>query len=170
MKLPLQISVHFKIAPLSSAIFFFLHIDLVFLISNARMSFPAWFLQHFHICSRDGAGRVLFPTVLCQLVAHSAAFLRKLAARRRNWRWFLFSRQNSLFLPSALFSSDQNVKQEELNIAGCCVTDWMQEKKKNLSRISVTMIFISHSPWKREAQCEGHFLCCENSRAVVAPH
>lgn len=91
---------------------FFRHVHLVFLISNDWMRFPASFLQHFHICSRDEAGRVLFPTVLCQLVAHSAAFLRKLATRRRNWHWFLFSRQNSLFLPSALFSSDQNVKQD----------------------------------------------------------
>lgn len=52
---------------------------LVFLIVDSQISFSVSCLQHFHICGRDGAGRVLFLTVLCQLVAHSVAFLR-------NWR------------------------------------------------------------------------------------
>lgn len=72
MKLLFQFSVHFAIVSSSLAI-------LVFLFVDSQISFSVSYLQHFHICERDGAGRVLFLTVLCQLVAHSVAFLR-------NWR------------------------------------------------------------------------------------
>lgn len=63
------------------------------------------------------------------------------------------------------FSEKMQTKRLELNIIRSCFVNQMQIKPKALCFCSV---YISHSPWKKVAQCEGHTLCFENSWAVMA--